>query len=183
MGCAAPAKPLPLTLDVRCGTYRVLCGESPHFILSDFLTEDHPERSRRRSRRISYGFRMKQLCPQACPKMSFRAKWGTIRVVTQWVIRHRRKRGGVLTRAVRGTGIPSAVRVRFLIEASSGLKRQQYPLRRLRLRRGSPAAADKTLHSSLFTPGCKVNNTLAHRANISRIIRKHFCFRMIHFIV
>ena len=40
MGCAAPAKPLPLTLDVRCGTYRVLCGESPHFILSDFLTED-----------------------------------------------------------------------------------------------------------------------------------------------
>ena len=116
---------------------------------------------------------MKQLCPQACPKMSFRAKWGTIRVVTQWVIRHRRKRGGVLTRAVRGTGIPSAVRVRFLIEASSGLKRQQYPLRRLRLRRGSPAAADKTLHSSLFTPGCKVNNTLAHRANISHSAKRN----------
>ena len=64
--------------------------------------------------------------------------WGTIRVVTQWVIRHRRKQGGVLTRAVRGTGIPSAVRVRFLIEANSGLQPKQYPLCRPRLRKDFP---------------------------------------------
>ena len=65
--------------------------------------------------------------------------WGTIRVVTQWVIRHRRKQGGVLTRAVRGTGIPSAVRVRFLIEANSGLQQKQYPLCRPRLRKTLPS--------------------------------------------
>ena len=98
---------------------------------------------------------------------------GAKEAVVQWTILRSRKRPGVLTRAVRGTGIPSAVRVRFLIEASSGLKRQQYPLRLLRLRRDSPAAADKTLHSSLFTPGCKVNNTLAHRANISHSAKRN----------
>jgi len=38
---------------------------------------------------------------------------------------------------VREAGIPPAVRVRFLAETSSGLKRQQGTLRRLRLRIGS----------------------------------------------
>ena len=74
--------------------------------------------------------------------MSFRpnvSAWGMIRVVPQWGIRHSRKRGGVLTRAVRGTGIPSAVRVRFLIEANSGLQQKQYPLCRPRLRKTLPS--------------------------------------------
>ena len=44
---------------------------------------------------------------------------GTKEVITQWVICRRQKRGGVLSRAVRGAGIPPAVRVRFLTETSN----------------------------------------------------------------
>ena len=51
--------------------------------------------------------------------MTLRVPEGANREVTQWVIRRRRKRDGVLSRAVREAGILPAVRVRFLTETSS----------------------------------------------------------------
>jgi hypothetical protein len=59
---------------------------------------------------------------------------GAKEAVPQCGICQRQKRPGVLTRAVRGTGIPSAVRVRFLTETSNA-KRSKQAVRRLSLRR------------------------------------------------
>ncbi len=53
------------------------------------------------------------------PSRAVGAWRGAKEAVGLWAILQSRKRPGVLTRAVRGTGIPSAVRVRFLTETSN----------------------------------------------------------------